>query len=400
MRPFDGKRVLVGVAGGIAAYKTAELVRLLVKAGAEVQVILTENGAKFVGPTTFEALTGKPVHTTLWEGSLRHIELGREADAIVVAPATANVLAKLAAGIADDLLTTTLLAAPRRALLVPAMNTRMHDHPATQVNLARLGEFGHTILGPEFGELAEREEGWGRMSEASVILTHVGRLLEEEGRWWGRHVVVTSGPTYEPVDAVRFIGNRSSGRMGHAIAAAAWRRGAEVRLIHGPTQLQTPHGIEDVRAVETAEEMRAALSDALPGAAALFMVAAVSDFRPTERAEKKIRRSSGLQNIAVEPAPDLMTEAGSSAPTSCVKVAFAVELADGGLESARAKLERKGAHIVVVNDPSEPGSAFGSETNRVTIVYRDGEIEELPRMLKSEVADAVLDRAERYMSSD
>lgn len=400
MRPFDGRRVLVGVAGGIAAYKAAELVRLLVKAGAEVQVILTENGARFVGPTTFEALTGRPVHTSLWEGSLRHIDLGREADAIVVAPATANILAKLAAGIADDLLTTTLLAAPRRALLVPAMNTRMHDHPATQENLARLGEFGHAILGPEFGELAEREEGWGRMSEPPEILTHIGRLLEEQGRWWGRRAVVTAGPTYEPVDAVRFIGNRSSGRMGHAIAAAAWRRGAEVTLIHGPVQIQTPHGIEDVRAVETAEEMRAALIEALPGAAALFMVAAVSDFRPKERTTEKIRRSSGLQNIAVEPAPDLMAEAVASAPTSCVKVAFAVELGEGGVESARAKLERKGAHLVVLNDPSDPRSGFGSETNRVTLIDRDGKVEDLPRMLKSEVADAVLDRAERYMSSD
>lgn len=400
MRPFDGKRVLVGVAGGIAAYKTAELVRLLVKAGAEVEVVLTQNGARFVGPTTFEALSGRPVRLSLWDGSLRHIELGRESDAIVIAPATANVLAKLAVGIADDLLTTTVLAAPRRVLLVPAMNTRMYEYPATQENLARLGEQGHTILGPDFGELAEREEGWGRMSDPREILAHLGRLLEEPGAWWGRRVVVTSGPTYEPLDAVRFLGNRSSGRMGHAIAAAAWRRGAEVTLIRGPVQVADPPGIEDIRAVETGAEMQAALTDSLPAASALFMVAAVSDFRPRERTAGKIRRSSRLESIPVEATPDLMAEARGAAPESCVRVAFAVEMGEGALESARAKLERKGAHMVVLNDPTEEGSAFGSETNRVTIVEGDGAVEELPRMSKREVADAILDRSERYLTGD
>ena len=400
MRPFDGKRVLVGVTGGIAAYKVAELVRLLVKAGADIDVILTENSARFVGPTTFEALTGRRVHTSLWEGPLLHIELGKSADAIVVAPATANVLAKLAGGIADDLLSTTLLAAPGRALLAPAMNTRMYEHPSTQRNLATLEADGYPLVGPEFGELAEREAGWGRMAEPETILAHVGRLLEGAGDWRGRRVVVTSGPTYEPVDAVRFLGNRSSGRMGHAIAAAAWRHGAEVTLISGPVHLPDPPGIEDVRHVGTAEEMSEAMTASLDGAAALFMVAAVSDFRPQEPSSEKIRRSGGLSSIAVTSTPDLLAEAGRAAPESCVKVAFAVELGAGGVESARGKLERKGADLVVLNDPSEPGSGFETETNRVTIIDRDGEVEELPQMLKGEVADAVLDRAVRYVVSD
>jgi len=397
MRPFDGKRVLVGVTGGIAAYKAAELVRLLVKAGADVEVVLTENAARFVGPTTFEALSGHAVHTSLWEGALLHIDLGKNADAIVVAPATANLLAKLAAGMADDLLSTTLLAAPQRALLAPAMNTRMYGHPATQRNLATLAEDGHPLVGPDFGELAEGEEGWGRMSEPDVILTHVGRILEGKGAWHGQRVVVTSGPTYEPVDPVRFIGNRSSGRMGHAIAAAAWRRGAEVTLIRGPVRIPDPPGLDDVRRVGTAEEMRSALVAAMDGAAALFMAAAVSDFRPEQPSSAKIRRSGGLSSIAVEAAPDLMVEAGRSAPDSCVKVAFAVEFGTAGLDSARRKLESKGAHLVVLNDPSEPGSGFDTETNKVTVIDRDGEVEELPQMPKTEVADAILDRAARYL---
>ncbi len=284
MRPFDGRRVLVGVSGGIAAYKSAELVRRLVQAGCQVRVILTDNGARFVGPTTFEGLTGEPVLQSLWDGALQHIELGRWADAIIVAPATANLLARLAAGLADDLLTTTLLAAPRRALLAPAMNARMYEHPATRQNLERLTEFGHEIVGPAFGELAEREEGWGRMVEPDVLFAHIGRQLEPASRWRGRRVVVTSGPTWEPVDAVRFLGNRSSGRMGHALAAAAWRRGAEVTLISGPVQVAPPTGVAVIQ-VETAAQMGEVLSDVVKQAEALFMAAAVADFRPVSQSQ-------------------------------------------------------------------------------------------------------------------
>ncbi|UCC48318.1 MAG: bifunctional phosphopantothenoylcysteine decarboxylase/phosphopantothenate--cysteine ligase CoaBC [Gemmatimonadota bacterium] len=400
MRPFDGKRVLIGVSGGIAAYKTAELARRLVQAGAEVQVILTENAARFVGPATFEGLTGRPVHQSLWEGALGHLELGSWADAIVVAPATANLLAKLAVGVADDLLSTVLLAAPRRALLAPAMNTRMYEHPATQRNLETVREFGHAVVGPAYGELAEREEGWGRMVEPEVIFAHLGRLLERESRWRGQRVVVTSGPTWEPVDAVRFLGNRSSGRMGHAIAAAAWRRGADVVLITGPAHIATPPEISEVHMVETAEEMGQALGRALEGAAALFMVAAVADFRPSHPRSDKIRRAAGMTSIALESAPDLFATASDKAPEGCVQVAFAVELGEDAEESARRKLEEKGADLIVLNDPSEPGAGFAVETNRVTVIDRSGAAARLPLMSKTEVADEILDRAERFLPGE
>jgi phosphopantothenoylcysteine decarboxylase/phosphopantothenate--cysteine ligase len=400
MRPFDDKRVLVGVSGGIAAYKTAELVRQLVQAGSEVKVILTSSGARFVGPTTFEGLTGEPALGSLWDGSLQHIELGRWADAIVVAPATANLLAKLAVGIADDLLTTTLLAAPQRAVLAPAMNTRMFEHPATQANLETLRGHGHELVGPAFGGLAEGEEGWGRMVEPDVIFAYAGRALERQSQWRDKRVVVTSGPTWEPVDPVRFIGNRSSGRMGHAIAAAAWRRGADVVLITGPSHVPAPPEIADVRAVETAEQMGAALNEALADASAVFMAAAVADFKPAAPSREKIRRASGLESIALEPCDDLLARAGRAAPDDCLLVAFAVELGEAGVDSARRKLEEKGAHLIVLNDPSQPGAGFEVETNRVTIIDNSGAAETLPLMLKAEVADEILDRAERLLPGD
>lgn len=400
MRPFDGKRVLVGVPGGIAAYKTVELVRRLVQAGSQVDVILTDAGSRFVGPVTFEALTGRAAHLSLWEGGLVHIELGREADAIVVAPATADMLAKLAAGIADDLLTTALLAASGRALLAPAMNRRMLEHPATQRNLATLREFGHEIIGPAYGELAEREEGWGRMAEPDLLRAHVGRRLEREGPWAGRRVVVTAGPTREPLDEVRFLGNRSSGRMGHAIAAAAWRRGADVVLISGPTQVAAPPEIEDVRVVETADEMGCAVNEAVEDAAALFMVAAVADYRPRERRAGKIRRAEALRAVPVEPVPDILGSVAANAPGRCVKVAFAVEYGEGALESAQRKLDEKGAQLLVLNDPGEPGAGFEVETNRVTMIDASGGVETLPQMPKTEVADEVLDRAEKFLARD
>lgn len=388
--------MLVGVTGGIAAYKSAELVRRLAQAGAETQVVLTENASRFVGPVTFEALTGRPVRESLWSDSLAHIELGRWADAIVVAPATANVMARLSAGIADDLLTAILLAAPKRALLAPAMNVRMYEHPATQKNLATLRAFGHPILGPAYGELAEREAGWGRMEEPEVILAHVGRLLEEGGRWSGRHAVVTSGPTWEPIDAVRFIANRSSGRMGHAIASAAWRRAARVTLISGPVQLPVPPGIQEVIRVETAEQMGGALRERSADADAIFMVAAVGDFMPADPSSGKLRRSGGIREIPVTQTPDLLATAAAATPERCVKVAFAVELGSGGVEAAREKLRAKGADIVLLNDPTESGAGFEVETNRVTVITADA-VEELPLMSKLEVADEILDRVERLL---
>jgi phosphopantothenoylcysteine decarboxylase/phosphopantothenate--cysteine ligase len=238
------------------------------------------------------------------------------------------------------------------------------------------------------------------MVEPDVICAYVGRMLERAGRWRDKRVVVTSGPTWEPVDSVRYIGNRSSGRMGHAIAAAAWRRGADVVLITGPSHVPAPPEIADVRAVETAEQMGATLGEALADASAVFMAAAVADFKPTAPQEGKIRRASGLESIAVEPCPDLLATTGRNAPDDCVLVAFAVELGEAGVDSARRKLEEKGAHLIVLNDPSEPGAGFEVETNRVTIIDKSGGAETLPQMLKSEVADEILDRAERLLPGD
>ena len=385
--------MLLGVSAGIAAYKTAELVRLLVQAGAEVDVVLTRNASRFVGATTFEGLTGCPVHRSMWDRPMSHLELGRDADAIVVAPATADFIARLACGRADDLLSTLLLAAPKRALLAPAMNHRMYEHPATQRNIETLKSFGHEIVGPARGELAEREVGWGRMVEPDVLLAHIGRQLESETAWSGRQVVVTAGPTREPLDEVRFLGNRSSGRMGYAMAAALWRRGARVTLIRGPGELPPPPEIEDVRPVRTAAELRCELERAIDGASALFMVAAVADFRPSSPVSGKIRRLESPGQIELEPVPDLLAQIDAE---GCLKVAFAVEIGEEGLESARRKLKDKGAGMVVVNDPSESGAGFEVETNRVIVIDRNGE-EELPLAPKQQVADEVVDRAERLL---
>jgi len=276
----------------------------------------------------------------------------------------------------------------------------MYEHPATQRNLETLRGFGHAIVGPAYGELAEGEEGWGRMVEPETIVAHLGRLLEGESRWQGRRVVVTAGPTWEPVDAVRFLGNRSSGRMGFAIAAAAWRRGADVTVISGPTEIEPPPELDDVRRVETAEEMAEALQATIGDASALFMVAAVADFRPAMREHGKIRRASGMTEIPVEPCPDLLASVGGQAPAECVKVAFAVELGEGAEKSAFGKLEAKKAHLIVLNDPTEPGAGFKVETNRVRIIDRTGRVETLPLMLKTELADEIIDRAERLLSRD
>ena len=310
MRPFDGRRVLLGVTGGIAAYKSASLARDLVLAGADVDVVLTRSAREFVGAVTFEALTGRPVHDQLVAAghALDHIRLPREADVIVVAPATADFIARAAAGRADDLLAASLIAAgPKPILIVPAMNDRMWAHPQTRQNVARLREFGYRVLDPDTGPLASREEGSGpgRMPEPLAIQAHIARLLEPASSLTGKNIVVSSGPTREAIDPVRFLGNRSSGKMGVAIAAAAWRRGAEVTLIAGPISVELPTGPR-VISVETTEQMAHAVRDSLATADALIMAAAPADFRPRDVAGQKMKKGEAAPTIALEFTADIL----------------------------------------------------------------------------------------------
>ncbi|MDB4948757.1 MAG: phosphopantothenoylcysteine decarboxylase/phosphopantothenate/cysteine ligase [Gemmatimonadetes bacterium] len=401
-RPFAGRRVVLGVTGGIAAYKAVTVARDLTLAGAQVDVVLTEGALEFVRPLTFEGLTGRTAHVGAWEPGepLLHIRLAREADAVVVAPATANFLARAAAGMADDLLTAVLLATEAPVVLCPAMNDRMYAHPATQANLRRLAEIGYRLAGPAVGPLAWGEgEGPGRLIDPDEILAHAGRALEPAGALAGRRVVVTAGGTREPIDPVRFVGNRSSGRMGYEVAAAAWRRGAHVVLVSAPSHLVPPPGVELVR-VETAEQMRAAVEHALPSADALVMAAAVADFRPADPAAQKIKKEAGeVPTIRLEGTADVLLSTRAARPAGCVVVGFALETADV-LANGRKKLEAKGLHLLVANDATETGAGFEVDTNRVTILSRDADDEHLPLLSKAEVADRILDRVEPLLSAD
>jgi len=392
-RPWEGRRVVLGVTGGIAAYKAAQLARDLTELGASVDVVLTRAAREFVGPITFEALTGRPVVGDILDPghALGHIRLAREADVVCVAPATADFLARAAAGRADDMLTAILLATTAPVLLCPAMNDRMWAHPQTRANVRRLRRLGYRIVGPAEGRLAYGEgSGPGRLEEPATIVEHVGRALAGETPFTGRTVVVTAGPTREPVDPVRFLSNRSSGRMGYAIAGSAWRRGARVILITGPSALEPPVGVDVVR-VETAEEMANAVRGALPTADVLIMAAAVADFRPVRAAERKIKRKEAPGAIALEPAPDVLRSTLDARPAGLVTVGFALETHDA-LSNARAKLEAKGLDLIVLNDATEPGAGFEVETNRVVILDRSGGEEALPLMSKHDVAEALLDR--------
>jgi phosphopantothenoylcysteine decarboxylase/phosphopantothenate--cysteine ligase len=398
MRPYAGRRIVLGVTGGIASYKTGWLARLLTSAGAEVDVVMTRAATEFVGPVTFEALTGRPVHTDLFESgrALDHIALAKGADAIVVAPATADFLARFAHGFADDLLTACLLATEAPVLLVPAMNDRMWANRQTQQNVHHLRELGHHVVEPDEGPLAAGEgSGPGRMPEPETILAHVGRLLESDGAFRGRRVLVTAGPTREPVDPVRFLSNRSSGKMGVAIAAAAWRRGAEVALVAGPLEVPVPPGI-GLTTVETTGEMAAAIRAALPAADALIMAAAPADFAAAEPAPKKIKKRDKPETMALAPTPDILTSTRDARRPGAVVVGFALETGDA-LAGGREKLAAKDLDLVVVNDAQDPAAGFAVDTNRVTIVHRDGRTEALELMPKTDVADAILDRVEALL---
>ncbi len=397
MRPFDGRRILLGVSGGIASYKSGWLARLLSQAGAQVDVVMTRSAMEFVGPITFEALTGRPVHCEMFEvgQALDHIRLAREAEAIVIAPATADLMARAAQGQAGDLLTACLLATGSTAngappvLFVPAMNDRMWAHLQTQRNASRLRELGYRLLEPEIGMLAAGEgSGPGRMPEPETILAHVGRMLDRPDLR-DRKVVVTAGPTREPLDPVRYLSNRSSGKMGTAVAAAAWRRGANVTLVAGPLEIAAPTGVTVV-AVESTEQMRDAVARALPDADVLVMAAAPADFRAAAPAPSKIKKSTA-PTMTFSNTADILRETAPHRRRGAVIAGFALET-DDAVASGRAKLASKDLDLVIVNDASEAGAGMSVDTNRVTILTRGGETEELPLMLKTELADIILDR--------
>ena len=398
--PFAGRRVLLGVSGGIASYKTAWLARLLAKAGAEVDVVMTRAATEFVGPVTFEALTGRPVHTGLFDAgrALDHIHLAREAAAVVVAPATADFMARAATGHADDLLTACLLATDAPVLLVPAMNDRMWAHAQTQANAARLRELGYRLLDPDDGVLAAGEgSGPGRMPEPETIFAHVGRLLEDgDAPLVGRRVVVTAGPTREPIDPVRFVSNHSSGRMGVSIAAAAWRRGASVMLIAGPLAVPAPVGVSVVR-VESTEEMRQAVARELAEADVLVMAAAPADYRPADVATSKLKKTGRPRAIELAENADILKSTRDARRDGAVIVGFALET-DDLIENAKKKLDAKALDLIVLNDAKEEGAGFGVETNRVTLLTRGApEPERLPLLTKPQVADVILDRVEERL---
>lgn len=360
---------------------------------------MTRAATEFVGAVTFEALTGRAVHTGLFDAgrALDHIKLAREASAIVVAPATADFLARAATGQADDLLTACLLAARCPVLLVPAMNDQMWAHGQTRLNVVHLRELGYGLLEPDSGALAAGEgSGPGRMPEPETIFAHIGRLLEARGPLAARRVLVTAGPTREAIDPVRFISNHSSGKMGVAVARAAWRRGAVVELIAGPLSVTPPVGV-DVRSVESTSEMAAEVERRLPSADVLVMAAAPADFRPAAAAGSKIKKAAAPSAIALAPTPDILQATRAARRPGAVIVGFALET-EHAVESGRDKLAAKALDLIVVNDATESGAGFGVDTNRVTLLARDGSQECLPLMSKDEVADAILDRVEELMS--
>ena len=393
-----GRHVVLGVSGGIACYKSCTLARRLTEEGAVVDVVLTASAAEFVRPVTFEGLTGRPVLTSLWERdrALAHIGLAKTADLVVLAPATAHLLARAAMGLADDLLTALLLARVGPVLVAPAMNDAMYAHPATRANLKTLAGRGWHFVGPDVGALAEGpSDRPGRMSEPEAILAAAARLLLQRPPWLGKTVVVTAGPTREHLDPVRVITNPSTGRMGYALAEAAYTRGADVILVSGPSDLPLPFGITAHR-VETTADMQRAAQALVKRAALLVMAAAPADYRPTQQATAKRPRTSGAITVELEGTPDIL---GSlDRPKGCVVVGFALETGGDGLARAQEKLREKGLDYIILNDALEPGAGFEVATNRVTIIGKNAEPVELPLLPKRVVAEKILDAVERALT--
>lgn len=393
-----GKRILLGVTGSIAAYKAVELLRELTRRGAEVRCAMTESATRFVAPLTFQSLSRPPVLTDLYaqdyEGQIAHIAAAGGADLLLVAPATAHTLAKFAHGLADDFLTNLFLAATCPVLLAPAMDAEMWRHPATQANVATLRQRGVQFVGPASGELASGLTGPGRLAEPAEIVGTVEALFARARDLAGRSVLVTAGPTYEPLDPVRFVGNRSSGRMGFALAEAAAARGARVLLVTGPTHLAPPPGVECIR-VQTTQEMYEAVLARAEGTDAIIKAAAPADYRAAKVAPAKIKKGREILTLELTPTPDILAELARRKGAS-VLVGFAAETEEL-VANAREKLRKKNLDLVVANDVGAKDAGFAAETNRVTLVSGDGEIEALPLLSKQEVAHRILDRVARLL---
>ena len=386
------KRILLGVSGGIAAYKSVSLLRLLQKAGAEVRVVMTQAAQKFVQPLTFEALSHHRVYTDLFPASgdpdVVHVQLGKWADVILIAPATADFIGKLAHGLADDLLTCVLLATEAPVLIVPAMESQMWEHRAVQRNVRILRERGCEMVAPGEGPLASGAQGIGRVAEPEEIAEAVNAMMGAAQSLNGRHLVVTAGRTEQPIDPVRFITNRSTGKMGYAIAEQASRRGAEVTLISGPTELTAPAGVR-VESIRTVADLKAATTRAYANADALIMTAAVLDFRPEEVAESKIKKRDGGLLLRMLPNEDFLIPLGQNKGKRVV-IGFAMET-DNALENARKKLKEKNLDLIVLNELNVEGAGFGVDTNVVTLIEPHRDAVALPLMSKRDVADRILD---------
>lgn len=398
---LKGKHIVLGITGSIAAYKACQLIRLFVKAGAEVQVVITPAGKEFITPVTLSALTSKPVISEFFaqrDGSWHsHVDLGLWADAMVIAPATASTIGKMANGIADNMLVTTYLSMKAQVFVAPAMDLDMYAHPATQHNLDTLRSYGNIIIEPASGELASKLVGKGRMEEPENIFQIVADKLSASQTLKGKKIVITAGPTYEKIDPVRFIGNYSSGKMGYAIARECARRGASVELVSGPTQLDIHHPQINLTRVESAEQMYKATTSLFDDSDAAILSAAVADFTPETTSDNKIKREKGKQTISLKPTHDIAASLGKQKTSKQKLIGFALETNDEQ-KNAQGKLQKKNFDFIVLNSLRDKGAGFNYDTNKISVIYRSGETVSFPLKPKTEVAADIADCLEKLWS--
>lgn len=397
---LNGKHIVLGITGSIAAYKACTLIRLLIKAGAEVQVVITPAGKEFITPVTLSALTSKPVVSEFFaqrDGSWHsHVDLGLWADAMVVAPATASTIGKMANGIADNMLITTYLSMKAPVFIAPAMDLDMFAHPSTQHNLQILRSYGNMIIEPTAGELASHLVGKGRMEEPEQIFQVLSSFFAKDSTLQGKTIMITAGPTYEKIDPVRFIGNYSSGKMGYAIARECAERGAKVELISGPTHLDINHPLIHLTRVESAEEMFSAAVTTFPSCQAAILSAAVADFTPEAKADSKIKREKGGQTLVLRPTHDIAAALGQMKTEAQRLVGFALET-DNEQTNAQHKLEKKNLDFIVLNSLRDQGAGFNYDTNKVSILCRDGKVQHYPLKSKAEVAADIIDKLQSLL---